>query len=794
MHTRKYAPFVVAAAALMFLLATGIAAVTNSGGTDQVPTGLPNVTPDPTGADEWMYLQRANADGSIPDAAVNEAIAQSKAAGLASQGSPATDQVWAELGPSNIGGRIRDVAADPSTEDVVYAATGSGGLWRSGDGGQTLAPAWDSQLPQSMGAVAVDSKGVVWAGTGEVDHGGGSAYYGKGIYKSTDDGATWTNMGLEDGDTIGQIVIDPRNDDRVFVAVMGALHDTLPARGLFLTEDGGATWTRVIVPETASTGAIDVTINKTNPNIMLATTWDKIRDEKSRIYGPHSYVYRSTDGGHTWANVHNAPLPQSETDPALQTPDNLVGRMGVDFSDSDPNRAYLISSTARGNFNGFFTSADAGATWTEVPQTPLPNGQLQLQQISGGFAWWFGRVYVDPVNPLHVFVAGVNLAESLDGGLTWTTSNNIHVDQHGLEWDPFKPNRVFVGNDGGFYRSDENGRARGVWFKTPRLPVTQFYAMDVSVQDGRRVNAGSQDNNSLRSWASDNTVNGDWFPYVGGDGMMNRIDPTNDRKFYGCSQNGGCRGFAPGAPGNGFSMTIPGLRKNWVAPLEFAANPRFVFGASEFVSRMDTEPAVLPRVWQQISPDLTDGPELPRAPGFGTITALGTTTADPNLVYAGSDSGRMWVSRNAMAPAVEVTWQELQSPLFPGRWVTRITVDPDNPNVAWATFSGWRSGESYPHVLMTSDGGNTWVDIVGKRVPQAPVNDVIRHPSKPKWLFIATDVGVFRTTNLGNTWIKVGANLPLVPINDIDLPAGSDTLYAATYGRSVWTTSLADIS
>ena len=780
MHVRDYAPIVAAATAIMILAAATVAAVTKNDATAPVATGA-YVAAEPEGAEEWLYLQRANADGSIPDAAVNEAIAQSKAM---NSGAAATEQVWKELGPSNIGGRIRDVAVDPTTQGVVYIATGSGGLWKSTDGGQTFATAWDHYLPQSMGAVAVDSKGVVWAGSGEVDHGGGSAYYGKGIYKSTDGGATWTNMGLEDGDTIGQIVIDPRDDNRVFVAVMGALHDTLPTRGLFLTEDGGNTWTRVIVPETSSTGAIDVTINKTNPDIMLATTWDKIRDEKSRIYGPHSYVYRSTDGGHTWTNVHNAPLPQSEKNPALQTPDNLVGRIGVDFSDSDPNRAYLISSTARGNYNGFFTSTDAGATWTPVG----PQSGGTLQNISGGFAWWFGRVYVDPLNPQHVFVAGVNLAESLNGGLTWTTSNAIHADQHGLEWDPFTPNRVYVGNDGGFYWSDENGRARGLWRKTPRLPVTQFYAMDVSVQDGRRVNAGSQDNGSLRSWTSANEITGDWNGYVGGDGMMNRINPANDRRFYGCSQNGGCRGFEDGTPS--FAMRIPGARANWVAPLEFAADPRIVFGASEFVSRMNTD--VGQRTWERISPDLTEGTE-PRAPGFGTITALGTTTADANLVYAGTDSGLMWVSRNAMAPAAEVTWEKLESPVFPGRWVTRITVDPDNAKVAWASFSGWRSGDGYPHLVMTSDGGKTWVDIVGKSIPQAPVNDVIRHPSKPKWLFIATDVGVFRTTNLGKTWIKVGANLPLVPINDIDLPAGSETLYAATYGRSVWTTSVADI-
>ena len=746
-------------------------------GTHAVGTG-------PVGAEEWMYLQRANADGTIPDAAVTQAIAKSQQMGAASAGSPSSDQVWAPLGPSNIGGRIRDVAADPTTKNVAYIATGTGGLWRTNDGGQSFSASWDDQLPQSMGAVAVDSTGVVWAGTGEPDHGGGSAYYGNGIYRSADGGATWSHMGLTDGDTIGQIVIDPRDDDRVFAAVMGALHDREPTRGLFMTEDGGATWDRVIVPDSDSTGAIDVSINASNPDIMLATTWDKIRDEKSRIYGKNSYLYRSTDSGRTWSNIHQPPLPQSTDVAGQPNTATYVGRMGVDFSDSDPNRAYLISSTAGGNFNGFFTSADAGATWTAVG----PTSGGPLQSISGGFAWWFGRVYVDPVDPRHVFVAGVNLAESLDGGLTWTTSQTPHADQHGLEWDPHTPAKVLLGNDGGFYWSMENGRARGLWAKTPQLPVTQFYAMDVSVQDGRRVNAGSQDNGSLKSWDNQNQITGDWFNFRGGDGMMNRIDPTNDRKYYGCAQNGACIGFVDGV---GYSMAIPGLRKNWVAPLEFAADPRIMFGGSEFVSRFNTDPGQ--RAWQPISPDLTEGTE-PRAPGFGTITAIGTTQADPNLVYAGTDSGLVWVSRNAMAAPSEVTWTEVESPVFPGRWVTRITVDPANPEIAWATFSGWRSGESYPHVVMTRDGGRTWVDIVGSRLPQAPVNDVIRHPTRPGWLFVATDVGVFRTTNLGKTWLKVGANLPLVPINDIDLPAGSETLYAATYGRSIWTTSIADVS
>ena len=476
MHRRHFAAIVAAASAVAIVVAGTAAFVTDSGGTKQGAAVLPVAMPEPDGAEEWMYLQRANPDGSIPDAAVNEAIAQSKAAGQASKGSPATDQVWTELGPSNIGGRVRDIAVDPTTQDVVYIATGSGGLWRSADGGATFSTAWDHYLPQSMGAVAVDSQGVVWAGSGEPDHGGGSAYYGKGIYRSTDDGATWTNMGLEDGDTIGQIVIDPRDDDRVFVAVMGALHDTEPSRGLFLTEDGGATWTRVIVPESTSTGAIDVAINKSNPDVMLATTWDKIRDEKSRIYGPHSYVYRSTDGGHTWANVQQRAAPAERDGPGAADagqPRRPDGRR-LQRQRSEPrvpdlqHRARQLQRLlhehrcrrSRGRRSGRPRAARCRTSAAASPGGSAASTSTRSTRSTSSSTASTSR---EPQRRCH-----------LDD-----VADAVHADQHGVEWDPFTPNKVFLGNDGGFYWSPENGRHAALWTKTAAT------ADDAVLRDGR---------------------------------------------------------------------------------------------------------------------------------------------------------------------------------------------------------------------------------------------------------------------------------------------------------------------
>jgi photosystem II stability/assembly factor-like uncharacterized protein len=717
---------------------------------------------NPAAPAEWMWLQRANEDGSIPPQAYRDALAQTRRiAQDTRRGAPALSDVqWQLLGPSNIGGRLIDAVLDPVTPDTVYVAAGTGGVWKSTDGGSTLVSAWSDDLPQSMGALAIGPDGTLYAGTGEPDHGGGGSYYGTGVYRSTDGGETWQSLGLADTGAIGRIRIDPSDPDRVFAAAQGRLFDTGGDRGVFLSEDGGDSWRQVLDGLNDSTGAIDVAINPGNPDIVLAAMWDKLRFPDGREYGgPGSGVYRSGDGGETWTRL-GAPLPTADSEP---------GRIGVAFADSDPDRAYAISNDRIGNLTGFFVSDDAGATWTR----PL-TGEPALDAADGGFAWWFGRLWVDPDDADHVFSAGVPLMQSHDGGSSWIRGRGIHVDQHAMAWDPHRDDRVYVGNDGGLYWSDQNGNVVGPWTKATVEPYMQFYAMDVSAQELTRVSGGTQDNGSLRSWGGT-----DWNRYRGGDGMMNRINPVDLNNVFACSQFGGCARSDNG----GDTMTFirnrfAGSRFNWVSPLEIAPGaPDTVYFGSNVLNRSDDRG----QTWRAVSPDLTGGP-TPRNPtSFGTITTIGIAPSDEDVVYVGTDDGRLWVTRDGGAD-----WTRLSDPDLPDRWVTRVTVDPDNPDTAWVTYSGFRNeSETQPHVLMTTDGGLTWRDISGN-LPQAPVNDVIRHPRHRGWLYIGTDMGVFFTPNLGRTWLKVGETLPLVPVTDVHFHAGTDTLFAATFGRSIF--------
>jgi hypothetical protein len=292
-----------------------------------------------------------------------------------------------------------------------------------------------------------------------------------------------------------------------------------------------------------------------------------------------------------------------------------------------------------------------------------------------------------------------------------------------------------------------------------------------------RVSGGSQDNGSIRSWGPI-----DWDRYLGGDGMMNRINPADVNNVYACFQFGGCaRSDNGGDTMSSMRARFAGTRFNWVSPLEIAPSaPDTLYFGSNILNRSDDRGLT----WRAVSPDLTGGP-TPRGAGFGTITTIGIAPTDEDIVYAGTDDGRLWVTSDAGD-----NWTQLTDPDLPERWVTRVTVDPDDPDVAWVTYSGFRTeSETQPHVLMTTDRGANWADISGN-LPQAPVNDVIRHPQRRQWLYIGTDMGVFFTPNLGRVWLKVGASFPLVPVTDVHFHEGSRTLFAATYGRSIYHTSI----
>lgn len=669
---------------------------------------------------------------------------------------PATGGRWRLIGPTNIGGRITSLALDPRRPDTVYAAAASGGLWVSRDAGARFEPAWPAQATQAMGAVATAGDGTIYAGTGEVNPGGGSTtYQGTGLYASPDGGRGWRLLGLRDSGAIGAIAIDPANPKRIFVAAAGSLFNAGGQRGVYRSTDGGRSWQRVLAGATEFTGATEVMLDPSDPDRLYAVLWDHRREPDLRTYGGvGSAVYRSTDGGDTWSPLTNG-LPGLTAD---------VGRIGLGQSPAEPDRLYAIVNTTAGPFQGFYGSADGGDTWTRLPDTP------QLTSSQSSFGWWFGKVWVDPADSEHVHVAGVPLMTTKDGGLTWTADDaSIHVDQHAMIWDPRRPGRVYLGNDGGVYRSDSRGD--GGWIKATHEPYTQFYSASITPQDVTRISGGTQDNGSLRSWG------GPAFnEYLGGDGEENQINPRDVNSVYACYQYGNCFWSADGGDTlTYFGDLVTGDRRNWFSPLVFdPVDPAIMyFGANQLNRSTDGG-----RTWTPISPDLTGGPGRdPIYTNYGTITTI-APAADGRTVYVGTDDGRVW-----MTPDLGGSWELLLS----GQpWVTRVVVDPRSARRVYVTLSAYRAGSNRPYVLRATDG-RTLRDVTGT-LPQAPVNDlVIGHGAT---VYAATDQGVFVSPTGGGGWLRQGRGLPLVPVDDLEYDGASDRLVAATFGRGLYTTAV----
>jgi photosystem II stability/assembly factor-like uncharacterized protein len=707
----------------------------------------------PAEPEEWLLAQRTAFDDSIPAKAYQRAAEQASelAEGTAEEDPVLAQTPWELEGPTNIGGRVVDIAVDPVLADTVYMAAATGGVWKSTDAGSTFAPAWPHDLTQSMGALAIASDGTLFAGTGEPNNGGGSIVYGgSGVYRSTDRGETWQLVGLETSGSIGRIAIDPTNPDRIFVAAKGYVTKTGGQRGLWRSNDGGDTWQLVLSGENVTTGAADVAIDPARPNRVFVAMWDTIREPDLRTYGGvGSGLFRSTDGGSTWTRLGGG-LPAASAS---------VGRIGVAIAPSETNRVYATVITSLGAFEGFYTSLDGGDTWVKVPADTTLSGS------QSSFGWWFGRVWVDPTNPLHVFVAGVPMIESFLGGVGWLSIAGLHADQHAMAWDARVAGRVYLGNDGGFYRGAPGATGvRTAFTKATYQPITQFYSVDVGEQDPSRLVGGTQDNGCLRSFAG-----ADWNSFGCGDGLQTLINPENQDVYYGCSQYGSCTRIG----GGGFGATTS-QRRNWYTPLEFdPTDPSVMYYGGNILNRSANGGGA----WTAISPDLTGGPGRDTQYPYGTLTSVQAAASDPDVLYVGTDDGRIWTTKD-----LGQSWTRAEDPDFPQAWVTRVAIDPNDEDVAYATFSGYRAGSQAAHVFRTGDGGTTWDDISGD-LPNAPVSDIKVIGDQ---IVVATDVGVFLTRDLGASWLSVGAGMPLAPIIDLRYHAPTETLYAANFGRGIY--------
>ena len=711
---------------------------------------------------DWYFAQRAYPNDYVNPDAYLEAVQQTKAFQKKGLSTRSTNN-WIFAGPTNGGGRITSLAVHPSNPQTIYVGAAAGGIFKSTNGGSSFIPIFDSTLTLSIGDVAVapSNPQILYVGTGEANGGGGSTNYdGVGVYKSQNAGASWQHMGLTGIGSIGKVVIDPKNPNRVFVAAMGYLYANSSKRGVYRTINGGSTWEKVLYL-TDSTGCIDMAIHPTNPDTIYAAMWERTRRPYVRDYGGSTCgIFRSVNGGKTWVKMITG-LPTIN-----------IGRIGLTISAKDPSVLYAVYADESGDYRGTYRSNNNGETWATLD----PNNTLQY--MYSGFGWWFGKIYADPTNVDIVYALGVESYRTLDGGKTWQTFTQInHVDHHALWINPNDNKHIIEGNDGGLYSSTDFSSN---WTYHNNLPISQFYTCDIDEQNPQKLYGGVQDNGTWRT--IDGSVD-NWFHILGGDGFYCLVNPLDNRYVYAESQYGNLARSVDG--GDSFGYALAGVnsndRKNWQVPIVFStANPSILYMGTHRVYRSIDNATN----WNVISPDLTRGSGGIGGITYGTITALSVSPKNPQIIYVGTDDGYVWVSTDD-----GLNWKKITTGL-PNRWITRVEADPFDVNTAYVTVSGFKWNEYQPHVLKTTNLGTTWVDI-SANLPQAPVNDIVPDPSVKGTLYVATDMGVFVTRSDDATvWELLGTGMPLCPVTDLRFHKATRKLVAATFGRSMYYTNL----
>ncbi len=719
--------------------------------------GLPPRAPNP-----WFHSERVFPRNEIPMQQWRRAQSQARemreVARLEMANSKRSDS-WTPRGPVNVGGRITCMVVDPTNADRVYAGCAEGGVLRSTNGGDNWTPVFDDQPSLSVGAIALDPSNpqVIYVGTGEVNPGGGSvAYGGTGVYRSNDGGDTWQWLGLEDSGSIGRIIVDPQDSDRIFVAAMGSLWAPNDQRGIFRSVDGGASWQRVHFVD-SSTGCVVIIQRPDQPNILLAAMWKRMRHTEVYDYGGSTCaVWQSTDGGDSWSIVGGG----------LPAPGENSGRIGLSLCAGSPNRMYAIYADRTGYFDGLYRSNDGGHSWLRTYDSALDG-------VFSSYGWWFGNVRVHPTDPQTLFVLGLNFYRSTTGGVSYSdVGSGVHVDHHALAFGPGSDPVIYNGNDGGIYRSTNGGAS---WQTTGPQPTTQIYRLGLDAGNPNALYFGAQDNGTHRTLSGNIT---DFEHIYGGDGFQALVHPENSNHIWaqyqygglGYSSNGGSSFY--GAT-NGISYTD---RIAWNAPhVQDPTDPDVRYFGTQRVYRNSGNTS-----WDAFSSDLTGGEHQGNGGQVnGTLTTLAVSPLDGEIVWSGSDDGRVHVYRGAFSGWVDV------SDGLPERWITSVRCDPFDRQSAYVTVSGFRWDEDISHVYRTSNLGSDW-EAIGGNLPDVPVNEILPDPELAGHYYVATDLGVFQTVDEGQNWTMLGSDLPNVVVNTLVYQPETRTLLAGTFGRSVF--------
>lgn len=663
---------------------------------------------------------------------------------------------WTLAGPTNVEGRITTIAIDPANHQTVYSGCANGGLWKSTNFCQSWVSIFDNQNTSSIGALAINpsNPNIIYCGTGE-SNSLRSYYPGTGIFKSTNAGINWTYIGLQNTYSISNIAINPANTNEIYVAALGSLRHINPERGIFKSTDAGNTWNKLLYISD-SVGAIDVVIDPQNPSKVFAAMWERTRRENYIKYGgPNSALYVTTNSGLNWAVV-NGGFPSN-------TP--TLGRISIDICASNPQMIYALLANSSGYTAGLYKSTNGGINWTLINSSAAG---------SSNYAWFNRICKVNPSNFNQVFCGGLYMEISTDGGTSFpSVLSSIHVDHHAVCFAPSNSYYIVIGNDGGIDYSTNGGYT---FTSSPTLPVTQFYAGDVSNQNPNVLLGGTQDNSCIMTSGSLT-----WNTVTGGDGFYCLIDYQNPQYMYASSQNGGLMRSTNG--GSSFTNATSGLDltyTNWSTPWIIDKNNPTILYCGTYKIHKSTNRAAS---WTAISPDLAKGHVV----NLGNITTLDVSKSDPNVLYAGTDDANVWVTTNG-----GTNWNLINAGL-PNRWVTRVTIHKDSANICYVSLSGYKVDSTGAHIFRTTNFGINWTAI-NSNLPDAPINDILIDPLNSGKLYIGTDYGVMISTNTGQSWAILGGGLPsFIPVHDLTIHQNSNQLFAWTHGRSAYKMYLAPI-